>query len=418
MDKLTVKQLKAELSAVELKQTGLKAVLKARLLEHLENLGDGGLHPFSLPTSCPACGGRVVGEGEMTATVEMTRMVGVDALRGEAGCTEARGDTVEALMATQSKQMDAHMAGKGADDEGEGPRRYCVNTMGCRPQVLWRLQHFASKQGLNLKGLGPASIETLYEAGLVRLPSDILDLADNTEGLAGLGKGWGAKSAARVANEVSRVLEEGAPLHAVINAMSIRHVGDISSRLIADYFDGDGDRWIEAMENPSPSGNTGISSGVKGIGFSAEGALTTFFALPLHRDMARDVVSRLCRRQVKKSGDGGDGGSRTRSEGALAGLRICFTGKLARMTRDEAEETARGLGGVVTRTVSAKTTVLVVGAGGGDKNGVGEMGKKEAAARSNGSTCVVTEEEWEWTNDAGFSWEWWQRRGLGAEDGT
>ena len=48
----------------------------------------------------------------------------------------------------------------------------------------------------------------MYEAGLVRLPSDILDLADNMEGLAGLGKGWGAKSAARVANEVSRVLEE------------------------------------------------------------------------------------------------------------------------------------------------------------------------------------------------------------------
>ena len=210
------------------------------------------------------------------------------------------------------------------------------------------------------------------------------------------------------------LLFQGVPLHAVINAMSIRHVGEISSRLIANYFDGDGDRWIEAMENPSPSGYTGISS-VNGIGFSAEGALTTFFALPLHRDMARDVVSRLCRKKVKTSEEGGDGGSRR--GGALAGKRICFTGKLAGMTRDEAEETARSLGGVVTRAVSAKTTVLVMGAGGGDKNGVGEMGKKEAAARSNGSTCVVTEEEWEWANDAGFSLEWWQQKGLGAEEG-
>ncbi len=222
--------------------------------------------------------------------------------------------------------------------ERDGPLAFCTGAFSCPAQLRRSIEHFASRRGLDIDGLGPERIDQFMEAGLVE--ESIADLfrleRSDLEAL----EGWGQQSAANLLEELEAAKRP--PLAEFISALGIPEVGPTLARTLAREF-GSMDALMDASQEELED--------VEDVGEVVAEEIVNFFERPENRRIVEELrelgVEPVA--EVRERGD------------ALADLTFVFTGSLSGMTRSEASELVEAHGGRVTSSVSGNTDYLVVG---------------------------------------------------------
>lgn len=251
-------------------------------------------------------------------------------------------------------------------EEGEVARR-CTGGLSCEAQLVERLKHFVSRDALDIEGLGEKQITAFWQDGLIKSPADIFRLIDIRERIEKR-EGWGRKSADNLMEAIERAKE--APLEKFIFALGIRHVGDITAKLLARHY-GSFSAWLAAMQQEGVLAELEL---IDGIGPKVAGAIAEFFREEHNRSLLAELSGILRIQDAAK----------VAAASPVSGKTVVFTGTLIRITRAEAKAQAEALGAKVASSVSAKTDYVIAGA---------EAGSKLAKASELG-VKVLTEEEW------------------------
>ncbi len=225
-------------------------------------------------------------------------------------------------------------------EEGEVVRR-CINPL-CPAQRLERILHFVSRGGMNIDGLGPAILDQLIDRGYVADAADLFALSK--EQLLTL-EGFAEKSADNLLRSITS--RRRVPLHQLINALGLPHVGSQTAVLLARQFG--------ALERLAAASEEEIRE-VDGVG----PVVASHVAAWLHSDEGKELLDRLRAAGVESEPE-------ARAEGPLSGQTWVLTGTLDSMTRPAAEERIRALGGTPGSSVSKKTHTVVAGAAPGSK---------------------------------------------------
>jgi len=247
--------------------------------------------------------------------------------------------------------------------EGESAYR-CVGGMACPAQVRESILHFASRDAMDIEGMGPSLVAQLIDAGLVKTVADIYDL--KLEDVAALER-MGKKSAENLLSAIEK--SKSYPLHRLVFALGIRHVGERSARDLAEHF-GTMDRLASATFSELTD--------VRDVGPKVAESVLAFFREPRNREILRRLADAGV--NMKEAEKGVSAG-----KSPLAGKTVVLTGALERFTRKEAEEAVLARGGRVSGSVSRKTDYVVVGR---------DPGSKYEKARELGVT-VLDEREFE-----------------------
>ena len=220
----------------------------------------------------------------------------------------------------------------------------CINPR-CPAQIKEGLIHFASRDAMNISGLGPSIVEKLFAANLVKDVADIYRLT--VEDLLLL-DGIKEKSAQKLYQAIQASKENSA--EKLLFGLGIRHVGSKASQLLLQHFHS-----IETLAQASPEEVAGIES----LGSVIAQSLQSYF----ETEGAKILLSEL-----KELGVNLDyKGQVVAADAALSGLTVVLTGKLERLTRSEAKSKLENLGAKVTGSVSKKTDLVVAGADAGSK---------------------------------------------------
>jgi DNA ligase (NAD+) len=258
--------------------------------------------------------------------------------------------------------------------EADAVRR-CTGSLVCPAQAVERLKHFASRNAMDIEGLGDKQIEFLYEQGLIRTASDIFTLEERDKKsdtkLVDF-EGYGETSVKNLFNAIRA--RRHVPINRFIYALGIRHVGETNARRLARHFrDFESLRETARDAKPDSEARARIDS-IDGVGPVVAEALHDFFAEP-HNEREIDALLRHVKLEPMPAMD---------SASPVAGKTVVFTGALERLTRDEAKAQAERFGAHVAGSVSKKTDLVVAGPG---------AGSKLAKARELGVE-VISEDEW------------------------
>ncbi len=254
---------------------------------------DGGEVWFDMPETCPSCGGRIIADAD--------------------------------------------------DDNQSGSAAYRCTNAACPAQLLRNLAHFASKDAMNIDGMGSALIALLHREGLVKDISDIYRL--KTEQLVPLER-MGEKSAENLISAIEASKKAG--LARLIYALGIRQVGAKAAQVLAARF-GDIEALFDAGEETLVE--------IEDVGGITAKYVVDFFAQP----ETRRIIDEL-----KSAGVVTVFESKKQSE-KLSGLTFVLTGTLPTMKRDEAAALIEANGGKVSSSVSKKTSYVVAGSDAGSK---------------------------------------------------
>ncbi len=219
----------------------------------------------------------------------------------------------------------------------------CEN-IACPAQLKRRIQHFASRQAMDIEGLGKVLVEQLVDRGLVRDYGDIYYL--RKEELLRLER-MGEKSVENLLNAIE--LSKSRAFHRLVFALGVRYVGARVAKILARHFPSM-DRLIGAKFDELVS--------IEEIGEVIAKSVVDFF----HRDTNLKVIEKLRRAGVRMTGE-----VQEEENLPLQGEIVVFTGALKHFTRDEAQALVERLGGRATSSVSRKTTLVVVGENPGSK---------------------------------------------------
>ncbi|CJX47784.1 DNA ligase [Streptococcus pneumoniae] len=220
----------------------------------------------------------------------------------------------------------------------------CINPR-CPAQIMESLIHFASRDAMNITGLGPSIVEKLFAANLVKDVADIYRLQEEDFLLL---EGVKEKSAAKLYQAIQASKENSA--EKLLFGLGIRHVGSKASQLLLQYF--------HSIENLSQADSEEVAS-IESLGGVIAKSLQTYFATE---------GSEILLRELKETGVNLDyKGQTIVADAALSGLTVVLTGKLKRLKRSEAKSKLESLGAKVTGSVSKKTDLVVVGADAGSK---------------------------------------------------
>ena len=220
----------------------------------------------------------------------------------------------------------------------------CINPR-CPAQIKEGLTHFASRDAMNISGLGPSVVEKLFEAQLVKDVADIYRLTVEDFLLL---DGIKEKSAQKLYQAIQASKENSA--EKLLFGLGIRHVGSKASQLLLQNFHS-----VEALAQANPEEIATIES----LGSVIAQSLQTYFATE---------GSKILLSELKELGVNLDyKGQIVAADAALSGLTVVLTGKLERLTRSEAKSKLENLGAKVTGSVSKKTDLVVSGADAGSK---------------------------------------------------
>mgnify|MGYP001016830023 FL=1 len=220
----------------------------------------------------------------------------------------------------------------------------CINPR-CPAQIMEGLIHFASRDAMNITGLGPSIVEKLFAANLVKDVADIYRLKEEDFLLL---EGVKEKSAGKLYHAIQASKENSA--EKLLFGLGIRHVGSKASQLLLQHF--------HSIENLAQADPEEVAS-IESLGGVIAKSLQTYFATE---------GSEILLRELKEAGVNLDyKGQTVVADAALSGLTVVLTGKLERLKRSEAKSKLESLGAKVTGSVSKKTDLVVVGADAGSK---------------------------------------------------
>lgn len=313
---------------------------------------------------------------------------GVDIRVGDTVVVQRAGDVIPQIVSVvmEKRPKDAKpykfpdtcpVCGSHAvREEGEAVKR-CTGALICPAQAVERLKHFVSRNAFDIEGFGDKQVQEFYADGLVMSAADIFTLqkrdARSTTKLLQR-EGYGEVSVRNLfsAIDARRRIE----LNRLIYALGIRHVGEGNAKLLARHYG-----TIEAFQTAMRAAGKGQDSeayqdlnDIEGVGEVVADAVVEFFAEPRNLkalDALLDEIEVLAVEQA-------------RTDTAVAGKTVVFTGSLTKFTRDEAKAAAERLGAKVSGSVSKKTDYVVAGE---------EAGSKLTKAKELG-VAVLTEDEW------------------------
>ena len=220
----------------------------------------------------------------------------------------------------------------------------CINPR-CPAQIMEGLIHFASRDAMNITGLGPSIVEKLFAANLVKDVADIYRLKEEDFLLL---EGVKEKSAGKLYHAIQASKENSA--EKLLFGLGIRHVGSKASQLLLQHF--------HSIENLAQSDPEEVAS-IESLGGVIAKSLQTYFATE---------GSEILLRELKETGVNLDyKGQTVVADAVLSGLTVVLTGKLERLKRSEAKSKLESLGAKVTGSVSKKTDLVVAGADAGSK---------------------------------------------------
>lgn len=222
----------------------------------------------------------------------------------------------------------------------------CLNPE-CPAQLIRNIIHFASRDAMDIDGMGPAVIEQLINNGKIKSPADIYKLT--VQDISSLER-MGEKSAQNLISAIENSKRN--PLHKLIFALGIRHIGETASRQLADEF-----KNMQALIDAVPED----FSAIDGFGCVMAESVRDYFST----DHARDLIKRLYDCGVNMENKLGD--SHENSSEKLSGFTFVITGTLNGMTRDEAKDLIIANDGKVASSVSKKTNYLLAGEKAGSK---------------------------------------------------
>ena len=256
-------------------------------------------------------------------------------------------------------------------EQGEVARR-CTGGLTCAAQAVERLKHFASRDAMDIDGLGDKQIEAFFHEGLIRNPADIFTLEQrDAHGLTRLRnrEGWGEKSASNLFASITKA--RVVTLARFIYALGIRHIGEETSKLLSRHFV-TFPAWHDAMSDASAREALLV---IDGIGETVAEALIEFFAEQHNQQLMTTLASVLTIQPYEAPAP---------LNSPVAGKTVVFTGTLETIGRKEAKALAESLGAKVASSVSKKTDYVVAGSDAGSK-------LKEATALG---VSVLGEDEW------------------------
>ena len=220
----------------------------------------------------------------------------------------------------------------------------CINPR-CPAQIMEGLIHFASRDAMNITGLGPSVVEKLFAANLVKDVADIYRLKEEDFLLL---EGIKEKSAGKLYQAIQASKENSA--EKLLFGLGIRHVGSKASQLLLQHF--------HSIENLAQADPEEVAS-IESLGGVIAKSLQTYFATE---------GSKILLRELREAGVNLDyKGQTVVADAALSGLTVVLTGKLERLKRSEAKSKLESLGAKVTGSVSKKTDLVVAGADAGSK---------------------------------------------------
>ena len=220
----------------------------------------------------------------------------------------------------------------------------CINPR-CPAQIMEGLIHFASRDAMNITGLGPSVVEKLFSADLVKDVADIYRLKEEDFLLL---EGVKEKSASKLYQAIQASKENSA--EKLLFGLGIRHVGSKASQLLLQHF--------HSIENLAQADPEEVAS-IESLGGVIAKSLQTYF---------ETEGSEILLRELKEAGVNLDyKGQTVVANAALSGLTVVLTGKLERLKRSEAKSKLESLGAKVTGSVSKKTDLVVAGVDAGSK---------------------------------------------------
>lgn len=219
----------------------------------------------------------------------------------------------------------------------------CPN-VACPARLREGLIHFVSRSAMDIMGLGPAILSQLLAKGLVNDPADLYKL--RFEDLVNLER-MGPKSSQNLLEAIARSKEN--PLHRLLFALGIRHVGERAAKILAERFG--------SMERLSRARSEELVE-IPEIGPKIAESVVAFFATEKNRELLQKLAGAGVNMREEKA---------FAEEKPFAGKLFVLTGALSRYTRQQAQELIESLGGRVTSSVSKKTDCVVVGEDPGSK---------------------------------------------------
>ncbi len=257
----------------------------------------------------------------------------------------------------------------------EGSRARCTGEFACPFQKIEHLRLFASRRAFDIEGLGEKQIQFFFEEGWVKEPADIFTLQKRNaklklEEIEGYGE-TSVRNLFAAIEERRRI-----SLERFIYALGMRHVGETTALALARGY-GSWDAFHDACLKVAKDDEEAIAEmdALDQIGDTVIASIKAYFG----ESHNRGIVERL----VKELDEIIDA-ERPKSNSAVSGKTVVFSGSLEKMTRDEAKANAERLGAKAASSVSKKTDYLIAGPG---------AGSKLADAKKHGVT-VLTEDEW------------------------
>lgn len=224
-----------------------------------------------------------------------------------------------------------------------GAHLFCLNRATCRPQAIARMSHFASREALDIEGLSEKTIAQLYDQMNVR---DCADLYQITLEEALTLEGFKQRKAEKLLSALEK--SKSCALDAFLHAIGIPNIGRKTARDLANTFG-----TLQKVQEATLEQLVAIPD----VGDIVAQSVTEFFSFPENQEM----IARLLAAGVKPQEAAG------KAEGVFSGMSIVVTGTLPTLSRKDAEELIRSMGGTAAGSVSKKTAFVVAGEAAGSK---------------------------------------------------
>ena len=262
------------------------------------------------------------------------------------------GDIIPEVLCSESHEADSvpyllpdrcPVCGAPVEKDGDEAAVRCFNPA-CPAQIFRSIVHFASKNAMNIDGLGPAIVQQLLDEKMIESAADLYTLSKDQ--LLQL-EGFKEKSADNLLSSIEQ--SKSQPLDRVIAALGIRNIGQTAAKLLCAHFGS-----LDAIR----SAKVEDIAEIEGFGEIMAASVAEAFAEPAFSSLVDTLLERGVKMQYEQ---------KTIEDTRFSGMTFVLTGTLPTMKRDEAKALIEAHGGKVSGSVSKKTSVLVAGEDAGSK---------------------------------------------------
>ena len=299
-------------------------------------------------------GGVVVSRATLHNADEIRRL---NVRIGDKVIVQRAGDVIPQIIGVAEQNPNASeyifpdtcpVCGGHVVQEAGAVARRCVNALACPAQRLGELEHFVSRHGFDIDGMGTKQLELFISRGWIETPADIFTLiALHGDAIKNL-DGFGEKSVYNLNQSIENA--RTVDLHRFLYAIGIPDIGQVTAKILAKSFG-----TLDAVRNAKEW----QLKNVDGIGDIMAQQIVSFFADEHNINALNRLLEQVAVRDAAVT--------TIKTDGPLAGKKVVLTGTLMNYTRDAAKEILERMGATVSGSVSSKTDIVLAGADAGSK---------------------------------------------------